>query len=70
MELSFLKDLPQVGEEHNRKLDAPLSTEELNVALQGLGAGEAPGLDELPAGFYEAFCPEDLLCVLRDSLAP
>ncbi|TWW78225.1 Transposon TX1 uncharacterized 149 kDa protein ORF 2 [Takifugu flavidus] len=67
---SFLNGLPQVGEEHNRELDALLSAEELTAALHGLAGGKSPGIDGLPAEFYRAFWPvlgEDLLCVLRDS---
>lgn len=71
VELSFLEDMPQVGDEHSRAVDAPLSAEELMVALHGLASGKAPGLDELHAEFYNAFWPvlsEDFLCALRDNL--
>lgn len=72
VEQSFLSGLPQVGEDNNGELDAPLSTEELTTVLQGLAGGKAPDIDGLPAEFYRTFWPvlgEDLLCVLRDSLS-
>lgn len=57
VELSFLEVLPQMGDEHNGGLNAPLSSEEVTVALQGLGDGNASGVDGLPAEFYKAFWP-------------
>lgn len=71
MEQSSLKGLPQVGEEYNRELDTPLSTEELTAALHGLAGGKAPSIDGIPA-VLQAFWPvlgENLLCVLRDTLS-
>lgn len=68
VELSFLEVLPQVGDENNRGLDAPLSFEEVTVVLHGLRDGIAPGISGLPAEFYKAFWPvlnKNSLCVLR-----
>ncbi|TWW77619.1 Transposon TX1 uncharacterized 149 kDa protein ORF 2 [Takifugu flavidus] len=50
VEQSFLKGLPQVGEEYNRELDAPLSAEELTAALHGVAGGK--GVDGLPSELY------------------
>lgn len=69
--LSFYKDLPQVSEDSNVDLEASLSAQELQGALQSMQSGKAPGIDGLPVEFYKAFWPvigPDLLDVLRDSL--
>lgn len=70
-ECSFYKGLPQVSEVDNIDLEAELSAQELQDALQSLRSGKAPGMDGLPVEFYKTFWPvvvEDVLFVLRDSL--
>lgn len=68
VEMSFLEVLTQVGDEHNSGLDAPLSSEEVMVALHGLGDSKALDIDGHPAEFYKTFWPvlnKHSLCFLR-----
>lgn len=67
----FYEGLPQVSEETNMELGAPISEAELYAALQSLESGKSPGIDGIPVDFYKVFWNEigkDLLLVLMDSL--
>jgi exonuclease III len=44
---------PTVTEEHNLELLKPLTQEEVKEALKQLPAGKAPGIDAIPAEFYQ-----------------
>jgi hypothetical protein len=48
-----------VTEEHNQELLRPITTEEVKEAVKQLPAGKAPGIDTVPAEFYQA-CWEDI----------
>lgn len=43
-----------VTEEHNSKLLRPLMLDEVASAVKQLPAGKAPGIDTIPAEFYQA----------------
>lgn len=45
---------PIVTEEHNQELLKPLTLEEVTKAMNQLPAGKAPGVDAIPAEFYQA----------------
>ncbi len=45
MALSFYEGLPKVSAEDNAELEAPLSAQELQEALQSMQSGKAPGKD-------------------------
>ena len=45
---------PTVTEEHNQELMKPLTLDEVTTALKQLPAGKAPGVDSIPAEFYQA----------------
>lgn len=47
----FLKHT--VSEEHNRELLRPLTMEEVKEAMRQLPVGKAPGVDAIPAEFYQ-----------------
>ena len=49
--LQFLKQ--SVTEEHNQELLKPLTQEEVSEAVKQLPAGKAPGIDTIPAEFYQ-----------------
>lgn len=42
-----------VTDEHNRELLKPLSSKEVTTALKQLPTGKAPGIDAIPAEFYQ-----------------
>ena len=44
---------PTVTEEHNQELLRPLTMEEVTEAVKQLPAGKAPGVDTIPAEFYQ-----------------
>ena len=48
---SFL--IPTVTDEHNNELLQPLTMEEVTEAMKQLPAGKAPGVDSIPAEFYQ-----------------
>uniref|UniRef100_A0AAV2JVY7 Reverse transcriptase domain-containing protein n=1 Tax=Knipowitschia caucasica TaxID=637954 RepID=A0AAV2JVY7_KNICA len=67
----FGDGVPQVSDEENNKLEAPLTLVELNSGVGSLKPGRAPGIDGLSADFYKAFWDilgPDLLEVFTDSL--
>lgn len=43
-----------VTDAHNQELLKPLTQEELSIAIKQLPAGKAPGVDSIPAEFYQA----------------
>ena len=43
-----------VTEEHNQELMRPLTLDEVSIAMKQLPAGKAPGVDAIPAEFYQA----------------
>ena len=51
----LLQDLPQLSPGQRKKLDADITVEELTVAVKQLSAGRSPGVDGLPAEFYQHF---------------
>uniref|UniRef100_A0AAV2MGX3 Reverse transcriptase domain-containing protein n=1 Tax=Knipowitschia caucasica TaxID=637954 RepID=A0AAV2MGX3_KNICA len=67
----FGDGLPQVSDEDNKKLEAPLTLAELGSAVGSLKPGRVPGIDGLSADFYKAFWDvlgPDLLEVFTYSL--
>lgn len=42
-----------ITEEHNADLLRPLTTEEVSEAMKQLPAGKSPGVDSIPAEFYQ-----------------
>lgn len=68
----FYTGLPKVPDEVNSELQKPLSTGELQIALQSMECGRAPGMDGPPIDIYKSFWSvigDDLLAVLNESLA-
>ena len=51
----LLQDLPQLSPGQRKKLDADITVEELTAAVKQLSAGRSPGVDGLPAEFYQHF---------------
>lgn len=69
---TFYNGHPKTPVEANAELEAQISPEELQVALQSLESSKAPGIDGLPADFYKTFwlvIGEDISLVIRDSLS-
>lgn len=67
----FLKNLPQVSEEENFKINKVLSMEELEGALKSMENGKTSGNDGISIEFYKVFWAEvgpDLLEVCNQSL--
>ncbi|MBN3281143.1 YTX2 protein, partial [Polyodon spathula] len=68
----LLQGLPSLSEKEQIQLDAPLTHQEMTAAVKQLSSGKVPGIDGLPAEFYNNFWDimgEDLLQVLRESLS-
>ncbi|TWW77332.1 hypothetical protein D4764_12G0007220, partial [Takifugu flavidus] len=67
----FCRELPQVSEETNSRLDRPLQLDELHYALHGMQGRRAPGADGLTVEFYRAFwdiVAHDMLEVFNESM--
>ena len=47
-----------VTDDHNKELLRPLTTEEVKEAMKQLLAGKAPGVDAIPAEFYQEMWPD------------
>ena len=60
--------LHQIKETDYDDLDAPITKEELRATVMSMKKNKAPGLDGLPADFYQLFYP-DLEDVLFDSIS-
>lgn len=56
---SFLKscDLPKISQSDKIGLDAPISKDELLLAIKSLKKNKSPGPDGIPAEFYKEFHP-------------
>ena len=68
----FLSGLPQVSEETNSCLEAPIQLQEVHAALQSMQGRRAPGIDGLTVEFFKAFWDifaHDILDVFNESLA-
>ena len=57
LDMSFLDDveLPQISEEDKLMLDAPISLEEISIAIKQLKKEKCPSLDGFPIDFYQKF---------------
>ncbi|KAK3552229.1 hypothetical protein QTP86_006020 [Hemibagrus guttatus] len=62
----FYQGLPKVSSEDNAALEGPLVLEELQVALNTMPGGKAPGIDGLPVEFWKEL-GEDVLEALKES---
>ncbi|KAK3520731.1 hypothetical protein QTP70_031448, partial [Hemibagrus guttatus] len=62
----FYQGLPKVSSEDNAELEGPLVLEELQVALNTMPGGKAPGIDGLPVEFWKEL-GEDVLEALKES---
>ncbi|KAI7801458.1 pol-like protein [Triplophysa rosa] len=68
---SFYKVLFNISKDSKKKLDKPLSGQELLTALKDMKPGKVPGIDGLPVEFYKKFwgvLGDDFLDVLNESL--
>lgn len=52
----FYTGLPKVPNEANAELQRPISAGELQIALQSMKCGKAPGMDGFHVEFYRVFC--------------
>ena len=64
----FLKErsVPQLSDEENKRLDAPLTITELSSALKEMANNKSPGLDGFTTNFYKFFWA-DLKTILFES---
>lgn len=69
--MDFLfKDLPKLNTEQQKELDSDIMINELSEAVQQMSVAKAPGIDGLPAEFYQHFwhvIKEDMLEVFKVS---
>lgn len=64
-------DFPQLTDDQRTKINAPITKEEVMIAINALPSGKAPGPDGLSSEFYKEFqglLIEPLLNMLTDSL--
>lgn len=69
---TILSDLSKLNPEDSKHLDAPLSFNELDIAVTQLGKNKTPGLDGLSSEFYQTFWPlikNDLFSVLQYAIS-
>lgn len=51
-------NLPKLSEENMRKLESPITLEELTKTIKMLPSGKTPGIDGIPSEFYKRFAEE------------
>lgn len=51
-------DIPVLTEKYRESLDAPITTDEILIALKTLQSGKSPGPDGIPVEFYKQYAEE------------